>query len=141
VGWHCLRASSCKIAVLHPVPSPPCGMETRFKRNAFILLCIVLSPPRGMKTDMVQACSPTHGLFPVLSPLGGMVTLLSSIAHLDASTVLSPPCGMETQRFSLKVLPYLQKYRSKPTVWDSNWHSYFPNAPCGAENLELKKKA
>ena len=95
--------SSISKLTLNSVLSPLRGMETvqevYHRRMCF---WIVLSPPCGMKTDMVQACSPTHGLFPVLSPLGGMVPV--------ARFLLLPSV--------------LVGQGSKLTVWDEDLNSF-----------------
>ena len=75
----------------------------------------------------------------VLSPLCGMETKQSTSISLSHDRVLSPPCGMATLCLFLSRLFVLTSKKgsnsscSKPTVWDSNWHSYFPNAPRGIE--------
>jgi len=51
----------------------------------------------------------------------------------------SEPTGWDGNRF-FKSKATLYMASSKPTAWDSNWHSYFPNAPCEVENVELKEK-
>ena len=102
-----------------------------------------------------------------------MATLLLEGLEDFFILVLSPPCGMETCFEGKSMFPtsstcskptvwdgdirklrkWLTKVCSffvpKPTVWDSNWHSYLctsgilpsvPNVPLGSENLELKEK-
>ncbi len=78
----------------------------------------VLSLLDGMETDMVQACSPTHGLFPVPSPLCGMVTAVFIQLEGELEVVPSPPGGMETQatRDNAKT----KQNGSEPTVWDGD---------------------